>query len=141
MQTPHIQTFNGQPVGPNTFYALCKGENAGKPLLQPCPNCFTVTCSSELERDYYYWLTWGLWKGKTFRYYLTGSVIPFIRISDYKAVIDSRGLGKVENPEQLTRAIQTMRDLEALEAATLQKLLLVKQMRVAVYDKLLKRSV
>lgn len=139
MQTPHIQTYNGQQASQHTFYALSKGENAGKPLLQPCPNCFAVTCGSELERDYYYWLTWGMWKSKTFRYYLRGSVVPFICIGDYKAVVASKCLAAVENTDQLTRAIQTMRDLEALEAASLQKLLLVKQMRVAIYDKLLKR--
>lgn len=33
---------------------------------------------------FYFWLLFGLWKAKHFHQFLTGSVIPFIRLSDLK---------------------------------------------------------
>lgn len=141
MQTPHIHSYNGQqPQGNTSFYVLSKGENAGKPLDKPCPNCFVATCATDIDRDYWFWLSWGLWKSKSFHILLRGSVIPFLRICDYKEIITGAAAETAERPEQLKKAIQTMRDLEQLEKATLQKLLIVKEMRIAVFHKVLKRA-
>ena len=34
------------------FYILCKGKNSGKPLSEPCPNCFVLTAKSEEEKQF-----------------------------------------------------------------------------------------
>jgi hypothetical protein len=70
---PTIKCYNAtQPVKPFTFYVLAKGLNSGKPLENPCPNCFAVTCKNAGEMDFYFTLTFGLWKSKSFHYYLPG---------------------------------------------------------------------
>jgi hypothetical protein len=66
------------------FYALSKGLNSGKPLESPCPNCFVISCRSVEEMDVYRSLLFGLWKSKAFHQFLIGSVIPYIRIGDFK---------------------------------------------------------
>ena len=69
------------------FFILNKGLNSGKPLEQPCPNCFVITTQSSASRESLYYLCLSLKIGKYFGYYLKGSVIPFICISDAKSVI------------------------------------------------------
>jgi hypothetical protein len=67
------------------FYILCKGLNSGKPLeLHLAPNCFVIACKNSDEMDFYKTLAFGLWKAKHFHQFLAGSVIPFIRIADFK---------------------------------------------------------
>ena len=48
------------------FYALSKGLNSGKPLENPCPNCFVISCRNAEEMDVYRSLLFGLWKLKAF---------------------------------------------------------------------------
>ncbi len=66
------------------FYILNKGMNSGKPLKQPCPNCFILIAPTEEAKEQLYWLCFGLWRAKSFHYYLKGSVIPFITKNDLK---------------------------------------------------------
>ncbi len=73
---------------PTHFFILAKGNNAGKPSLTPWANSFTAITSTQEMRDFYYWLTFGLYKAKSFKIYHRGSVIPFINIGEVKKVID-----------------------------------------------------
>ena len=62
--------------------------NRAEPLNKPCPNCFVITTAAEPTRESLYYLCLLLKIGKYFSYYLKGSVIPFICISDAKKVIN-----------------------------------------------------
>ena len=77
---------------PHTFYIIRIGLNAGKPLKQPCANCFRFTCTSAESYEFYYWLSFGLWKGKVYRPYLRGSVIEFVTKSDVSRVLQDAAL-------------------------------------------------
>ena len=70
------------------FFILSRGNNAGKPLDQACPNCFVIASPSGDEIQFLYWLCYGLWQCKLFHPYLSGSVIPFIRIGELRTVIN-----------------------------------------------------
>jgi hypothetical protein len=76
-----------QEISNPHFFILCKGNNSGKPLLSPCPNCFVISFQSETEKEQAYWLLFCLWQSKTFYPYLRGSVIPFIILRDMKKCI------------------------------------------------------
>lgn len=69
------------------FFILSKGNNAGKPGLQPWTNSFVATASNAEMKDFYFWLTYGLYKAHSFKTFHRGSVIPFINISEVKEVI------------------------------------------------------
>ena len=71
------------------FFILNKGNHSGKPMNDPCPNCFVCICSSEEEKEMLYWLVMGLCQGRVFEQYLCGSVIPFVRINDVKKALNS----------------------------------------------------
>lgn len=104
------------------FFILCKGNNSGKPLLTPCPNCFNIEFQTETDKDQVYWLLFCLWQSNAFYPYLRGSVIPFIILRDLKKCIQS-GLDKSDrNPEQFLKMVATFRSINQLENQLRQKL-------------------
>lgn len=71
------------------FYILNKGLNSGRPMNDPCPNCFVVTTESEEQRESLFYLCQSLHIGRYFNYYIKGSVIPFITINDTRKVLNT----------------------------------------------------
>jgi len=107
------------------FFILNKGNNSGKPLLAPCPNCFVIQLQCEEEKEQIYWLLYSLWQSKAFYPLLRGSVIPFVVLRDVKSCLLD-GLNKVdENPAQFEKAVEALRSLEAMEKQYKQNLLLI----------------
>ena len=107
------------------FFILNKGNNSGKPLLSPCPNCFVIQFKCEEEKEQIYWLLYSLWQSKAFYPLLRGSVITFVVLRDVKSSLLD-GLNKVtENPAQFEKAVATLRSLEAMEKQYKQNLLLI----------------
>jgi hypothetical protein len=66
------------------FFILSKGLNSGKPMMEPCPNCFVVICQDETEKIQLFHLSMMLQIGGFYAFCLVGSVIPFLRIKDCK---------------------------------------------------------
>ena len=117
------------------FFILNKGNNSGKPLLAPCPNCFVIQCKTDSEKEQLYWLAYSLWQSKAFYPLLRGSVIPFVVLRDVKSCL-SDGLIKANaNPVQFEKAVSTLRSLEALEKNYKQNLLLISNARRMLFYK------
>ena len=88
MSNYEIKTHrSGRTYNTPHFFILNKGLNSGKPLPEPCPNCFVVTTQSSEEREQLFYLCLSLKIGKYFSYYLKGSVIPFIGVVETRNVI------------------------------------------------------
>jgi len=85
MQIPIIKCYTSSTANyPFCFYILNKGDNSGKPLLKPCPNCFIVICQSHEEVNFFWTICYGLYESRIFRQDLIGSCIQFIRITCFK---------------------------------------------------------
>ena len=69
------------------FFILSKGKNAGKPGLQPWTNSFVATASNTEMKEFYFWLTYGLFKAQSFKIFHRGSVIPFINVQETRDLI------------------------------------------------------
>ena len=109
------------------FFILNKGNNSGRPLAVPCPNCFVIQFQCEEEKEKIYWLSYSLWQSKAFYPFLRGSVIPFVVLRDVKSCL-SAALNKVdENPAQFEKAVAALRSLEAIEKQYKQNLLFISQ--------------
>ena len=107
------------------FFILNKGNNSGKPLSVPCPNCFVIQFQSEEEKEKIYWQSYSLWQSKVFYPFLRGSVIPFVVLRDVKSCLLD-GLNNVnEKPAQFEKAVAALRSLEAMEMQYKQNLLLI----------------
>ena len=117
------------------FFILNKGNNSGKPLLAPCPNCFVIQFQCEEEKEKTYWLSYSLWQSKAFYPFLRGSVIPFVVLRDVKSCLLD-GLNKAnENPAQFEKAVSTLCSLEAMEKNYKQNLLLISNAKRMLFYK------
>jgi hypothetical protein len=115
------------------FFILNKGNNSGKPLLSPCPNCFVIQFENVDDKECVYWILWGLWQSKAFYPFLRGSVIPFIVLRDVKSCIED-GLDRVaRNPEQFNKAIDMLQKLSNIENQYIQNLKIIKQAKTSVF--------
>lgn len=119
------------------FFILNKGNNSGKPLSLPCPNCFVIQFQSEKEKEEVYWLLYSLWQSKAFYPYLRGSVIPFVVLRDVKSCLLD-GLNRVEaNPAQFQKAVEALRSLEGMENKFRQNIKLVQDAKRMLFYKYL----
>ena len=82
------------------FFILNKGLNSGKPLSNPCPNCFVVITKTETEKNTLFHLSMMLQIGGFYAYYLKGSVIPFISVDDCRNTL-KKGLKSTSNINDL----------------------------------------
>jgi hypothetical protein len=117
------------------FFILNKGNNSGKPLALPCPNCFVIQFKSEEEREQIYWLLYSLWQSKAFYPLLRGSVIPFVVLRDVKSCLLD-GLNRLdENPVQFEKAVTALHSLEAMEIKFRQNIMLIQDAKRMLFYK------
>ena len=114
------------------FFILNKGNNSGKPLLTPCPNCFVCLCENDQDKEELYWLMYGMWQGKAIYPHLIGSVIPFIRLREMSDLIKT-GLEKLtNNPDKVRKNISKIVQMEKHQMNIQKQLELIKQMKRAL---------
>ena len=101
------------------FYIQNKGNHSGRALHNPIPNCFVVTTDTERQREALYYLCQSLQIGEYFKFYIIGSVIPFIRIDDIRKVLNTA----IRNYEQQQWELK-----------------IVKLMQIAIYEDNLKKQ-
>lgn len=139
MHTISIKTHRlGAEYAMPHFFILNKGNNSGKPLLCPCPNCFVVVCNSEEEREQLYWLVMGLCQSKAFYPYLRGSVIPFVNLSDVKQCIYKGAELAQSNLEAFNKSVKQLHSLEQLEQNYKQHLQLINEAKRALFYRYIK---
>jgi len=132
MHSPKFQTFSVKNQSTQfEFYILCKGLNSGKPLETPCPNSFVCICKNQDEKDFYFWLLFGLWKAKHFHQLLTGSVIPFIRIDEFKKEVARQAEHVSKQHTAYTKTIDQIKLLEQKEKQLQQYLAIIQDVKRA----------
>ena len=120
------------------FFILSKGKNSGKPLTEPCPNCFVITTKTDEDKQFLYALCFGLWKAKSFEYFLRGSVILFITIGDCNQALKN-GLEQAnKNVEGFNKSVKALELLEQQEKKFLETLQLINDAKRAVFHRFIK---
>ncbi|POY34714.1 hypothetical protein C3K47_18955 [Solitalea longa] len=120
------------------FYLLSKGNNAGKPLENPCPNCFTCICKDDQEKEQLFTLCFGLWQGGYFLPFITGSVIPFIRLDDLSTVIKTAQIKINEKPLEFEQSVSVIKTLNQHSKIIESQVKLNKEAKKAMLYKLLR---
>jgi len=129
-----ITTYNiEQKRSPFAFFILSKGMNSGKPMEQPCPNCFTFNAADQAEKDHFYWICFGLWQSRSFHQHLIGSVIPFIRIQELSQVINQASEKAQANPGTFQKTVQALKILDQHEKQYHRNLLLIAEAKKAIF--------
>lgn len=140
MHIPKFQTYNPKNTSSQfEFYILSKGLNSGKPLEKPCPNSFVCICQNQAQKDFYFWLLYGLWKSKHFHQFLVGSVIPFLRISILKNEVAIQALQVSQQQQAYNSTINKIKLLEQKEQQIRQSLALISDLKKAMLYSHLKR--
>ena len=121
-----------QQISKPHFFILSKGNNSGKPLDAACPNCFVCICKSEEEKQQLYWLFYGLWQGSFFHPFLTGSVIPFIRISDFKSTIKAQAEAVSKDKYAFVQDVHKVKLIERKEKKMYETLALLADVKKAM---------
>lgn len=128
----HVYT-NGHKYTTPHFFILSKGMNSGKPLREPCANCFVCWCDTEEVKERLFWLCFGLWKAKAFQFYLLGSVISYMRLGDARKVIEERRRKAELLPVKFEKAVNLLRSIDEYESNLKKQVSTVSAMRMAAF--------
>ena len=116
MLTHKVRTYSVHSPAPKTaLYILSRGRNAGKPMLEPCPNCHIIYVTSPEELETYYWTFYAFWKHGFFHPHLCGSVIEMLRLSDLKKLLlqwIQPGIEKATRNPEMVNKIKSTWELE-----------------------------
>jgi hypothetical protein len=113
----------------NQIFILNKGMNSGKPQKEPFTNSFVILFQDENDAETAYWLAYSLWKARFWRQSLVGSVIPFLRINDFKKDFNSKVNEMLQEHELHKKQILMLRLLEQKEDQLHKNIVLINQMR------------
>ena len=105
-----LQTYNpAKKYAGFYFFVLNKGLNSGKPLLEPCPNCYVCSCTTLEDKENLYWIFFALWQGKRFHQLFVGSCIEFIRIKETFNMVQESFLKTKSNPAVFQKALNLLK--------------------------------
>lgn len=99
----------------NHFFVLNRGLNCGKPLDEPCPNCFVCECSSTEDKEALYWIFFALWHSQKFRYHLIGSVILYMRKKEIVNLVQETFITMQSKPDQFQNSLNLLKMLHEKE--------------------------
>ncbi len=116
----------------NQIYILNKGSNSGKPQKKPFTNSFVIIFQNEDDTESVYWLAYSLWKSKFWHQSLCGSVIPFLRLTDFKKNFNPKLSEMILNFELHQKQINTLRLLEEKEQNFQKNLILINELRRSI---------
>lgn len=122
------------------FFILSKGNNAGKPLRDACPNCFIMSFKDDRECEMFYQLCFVLWKTRRFETWLRGSVIPFITIGEFHKVLLNTYYS-IDNKKRISNVFNQARKIEDYQESLIKKIDVIKEYRLALLSSLINKKV
>jgi hypothetical protein len=123
----------------NQIYILNKGMNSGKPQKEPFTNSYVILFQNEEDAETVYWLAYSLWKAKFWHPSLLGSVIPFLRINDFKKDFSSKVNEMLQEHELHKKQVQALRLLKQKEDQFQKNIVLINEMRRAILSRYFKK--
>lgn len=103
--------------------------NSGKPNKEPYANSFVIIFQQEEDCENYYFVAFSLWQTKFWHQLLTGSVIPFLRLQDFKMEFNARAKTMMEEHEQHLKNVAALKLLEQKEKQFHENINLINEMR------------
>jgi hypothetical protein len=113
----------------NQIFILNKGLNSGKPQKEPFTNSFVIIIQNQEDAETVFWLAYSLWKAKFWHQSLCGSVIPFLRLPEFKKSFIPKVTQMISDFEQHQKQINALRLLEQQEQHFQKNLSLINELR------------
>jgi hypothetical protein len=103
--------------------------NSGKPQKEPFTNSFVVIFDLEQDCENLYFVAYSLWKTNFWHQYLVGSVIPFLRLNDFKKEFFIKSKIMMEEHEAHIKHVAALKLLELKEKQFHENINLINDMR------------
>ena len=114
------------------LFILNKGLNSGKPQKEPFTNSFVILIQHEEDCENFYFIAFSLWQTKFWHQFLIGSVIPFLRLPDFKNEFTTKAKTMMEEHEQHQKNITALKLLQQKEKQFHENLILINDLRKAI---------
>lgn len=113
----------------NQIFILNKGMNSGKPQKEPFTNSFVILFQDEKDAETVYWLAYSLWKSKFWHQSLVGSVIPFLRLLDFRNEFYTKARLMMQEHDEHIKNVATLKILEQKEKQFHENINLINELR------------
>ena len=114
------------------LFILNKGMNSGKPQKEQFTNSFVVIFQNEADCESIYFVAYSLWQTKFWHQFLIGSVIPFLRLPDFKKEFNPQSSMMMVEHEQHLKNVEALKLLENKEKQFKEDMLLINDLRKAI---------
>ncbi|GAA4770590.1 MULTISPECIES: DUF6943 family protein [Flavobacterium] len=111
------------------LFLLNKGMNSGKPQKEPFTNSFVIIFERDSDFDTINLTAYALWKTKFWHQFLSGSVIPFLRLNDVRKEFSTKVNQEIKDHKEHVKNVQTLKLLEQSEKRFNENLNLINDMR------------
>ena len=111
------------------LFILNKGMNSGKPQNEPFTNSFVVIFQKEEDCESIFFVAFSLWKTKYWHQHLVGSVIPFLRLQNFKSEFNPKATALMQEHEQHQKNVAALKLLEQKEKQFQENLNLINDLR------------
>ena len=114
------------------LFLLNKGLNSGKPQKEPFTNSFVIIFENQEDVDNLFFISYSLWKTKFWHQFLIGSVIPFLRLQEFKKEFNQKVNALMQEHEKHKKSVAALKLLEEKENQFLKNLNLISDLRKAI---------
>ncbi len=111
------------------LFILNKGMNSGKPQKEPFTNSFVIIFQNEEDCESVFFIAYSLWQTKFWHQHLVGSVIPFLRLNDFKKEFNPQSRLMMVEHEQHQKNVAALKLLEQKEKQFHENINLINDMR------------
>ena len=114
------------------LFILNKGMNSGKPQKTPFTNSLVVIFQNEEDCESLFFIAYSLWQTKFWHPFLIGSVIPFLRLPDFKKEFNPQASLMMLEHEQHLKNVAALKLLEKKEKQYKEDIMLINDLRKAI---------
>jgi hypothetical protein len=111
------------------LFILNKGMNSGKPQKEPFTNSFVIIFQNEEDCESVFFIGYSLWQTKFWHPFLVGSVIPFLRLTDFKNEFIPKASLMMAEHEEHKKNVAALKLLEQKEKQFHENINLINDMR------------
>ena len=106
--------------------------NSGKPQKEPFTNSFVIILQNEEELESLFFIAYSLWQTKFWHPFLVGSVIPFLRLPDFKNEFNPKASLMMSEHNEHLKNVAALKLLEQKEKQFHQNINLINDLRKVI---------
>jgi hypothetical protein len=114
------------------LFILNKGMNSGKPQKEQFTNSFVLIFEKVEDCENIFFVAYSLWQTKFWHPFLIGSVIPFLRLPDFKKEFNPQSSLMMVEHEQHQKNVAALKLLEKKEKQYKEDIHLINDLRKAI---------